>query len=86
VLLGVAALLVLGDFDDNLVLFYGPTEFKTEAASRGRQLRATDRNNATVVTCAGGLPDLLGEAMGVVEEAPRESGRWHETRERKVVR
>jgi cytochrome c-type biogenesis protein CcmE len=81
----VAAFLVLGAYNDNLVFFYSPTEPKTEAASLGRQLRVTDGNNPVVVAHAGGLPDLLGEDRSVVADALKKSVRWRETRERKVM-
>jgi cytochrome c-type biogenesis protein CcmE len=38
-MLGVAAFLVLGAFNDNLVFFYSPTDLKTKSVPLERQLR-----------------------------------------------
>src|SRR5438477_7851456 len=38
-LLGGAAFLVLGAFNDNLVFFYSPSDLRTKAVPAGRQLR-----------------------------------------------
>lgn len=60
-LLGVAAVLMLGAFNDNLVFFCSPTEFKAEAVSHRRQLRVANGNNTIVVTHTDGRPDFVGE-------------------------